>query len=578
MAATTSHTRHWSAPGPGSGTWLDEDRTGQQIRRHLAMSAAGWEALGRADTELYRGARLGSALEWLERGHEPLAEVERAFIEASRAVADDQVRRMAEDARRQRRQNRRLRGLVAVATVLLVVAAGAGVVARNQGLDAQRGRDSVRAAAAAARHQSLVALSLALRQTNRAVAAMLAVLAWRQDPDPLAQSALQGVLSSEADFLGYRFIPLAIPPSSSSATLGAPAAAAVPHEDRMLMAVGSSVELRDPDTGATTAAFTRPLADQEGSSVLRVSADGTRAVQLLFTGGGRCPPACHTLVVYDLATHEHVGAPIDVPFRATDVAISHDGSLVAASGGEDERWDVATWGATSGRQVAHARRGASAVAFGAGDIAYLGTSEGPVQEVDARTLDVRRVLTAPRGFTGARLLKVDGVLFAAGNSGQAAFDLRAGRRRWPIGADRVQAMHGCRSLAVSSRLQSVYCGLVTGLVEERNLRTGELTGRVRFDPQFGRGGDLVLDRTASGAQVLLEVSAEKPYYARWQLAPDVGHRQPTRGEASVASACSLAGRNPTLDEWATYVGDTVPYVEVCPSFPPEIWQRTRGEQ
>ena len=42
--------------------WLEEDRAGQQTRRHLAMTAAGWEALDRADTELYRGARLAAAL------------------------------------------------------------------------------------------------------------------------------------------------------------------------------------------------------------------------------------------------------------------------------------------------------------------------------------------------------------------------------------------------------------------------------------------------------------------------------------------------------------------------------------
>ena len=69
--------------------WLDEDSVGQQIRRHLAMAAAGWEALDRPEGELYRGARLEAALEWLERGHEPLDDTERAFIEASRAVADD---------------------------------------------------------------------------------------------------------------------------------------------------------------------------------------------------------------------------------------------------------------------------------------------------------------------------------------------------------------------------------------------------------------------------------------------------------------------------------------------------------
>ena len=121
---------------PRLRVWLDEDRTGQQIRRHLAMAAAGWDALDRPEGELYRGARLAAALDWLEHGHEPLPDTERGFIDASREVADKDVRRLADEAHRQRRQNRRLRALVAAATVLLVVAAAAGVVARDQGLAA----------------------------------------------------------------------------------------------------------------------------------------------------------------------------------------------------------------------------------------------------------------------------------------------------------------------------------------------------------------------------------------------------------------------------------------------------------
>ena len=70
---------------PRLRVWLDEDRVGQQIRRHLAMAAAGWEALDRPEGELYRGARLGAALEWLERGQEPLDDTQRDFMEASRA-------------------------------------------------------------------------------------------------------------------------------------------------------------------------------------------------------------------------------------------------------------------------------------------------------------------------------------------------------------------------------------------------------------------------------------------------------------------------------------------------------------
>jgi DNA-binding SARP family transcriptional activator len=562
---------------PRLRAWLDEDRVGQQIRRHLAMSAAGWDALDRPDGELYRGARLAAALDWLQRGDEPLAERERAFIDASRTVADRRVARLADEARRQRRQNRRLRVLVAAALVLLLVAAAAGLVAREQRLAAERGQASASAAAAVARHESLVGRSLFLRESDRAVAAMLAVLAWRQKPDVLAQSALLEVLSAERGFLGYRYVPRhALGASAGNRA----AAAAVPHRARVLMAVGSSVALVDPSTGKASVAFKRPVAFNELPSVLRVSSDGTRAVQMFTDSVTRCPSACRVLVVYDLATRNHVAGPIIVPFRATDVAISGNGRLVTAVGGQGERWDVATWDASSGRTLARARLGAASVAFGAGNSLYVGTHVGRVHEVSAATLEPRRVLTAPLGIVNGRMLVSGGVLVAAGQSGLAAFDLRNGRRLWPVGSFREEAGEGCSTLAVFGPLGRVYCGAADGVVEEYDLRTGDLTGRDRFDPQFQFGGDLVVTRRRDGAPILLELSTEKPVYASWQLdGPGLrGDGRFAPGEATVALACTLAGRNPTYLEWETYVGDSEPYVEVCPGFPTAQQQFPKDEE
>ncbi len=187
---------------PRLRAWLDEDRAGQQLRRHLSVAAAGWEALGRPDPELYRGARLAAVLDWLERGDEPLPEPERVFVDASRALADKQVRQLAGEARRQRAQNRRLRGLVAVAVVLLVMATVAGGVAMDRGQQAAAGRDAANQAAREARHETLVARSLSLRTSNRALAAMLAVLTWREQPDSLAESAMLSNLTAAPGFLG----------------------------------------------------------------------------------------------------------------------------------------------------------------------------------------------------------------------------------------------------------------------------------------------------------------------------------------------------------------------------------------
>ena len=44
--------------------WLEDDIEGRRILRHLTDAADSWEALGRVDSELYRGVRLSRALEW----------------------------------------------------------------------------------------------------------------------------------------------------------------------------------------------------------------------------------------------------------------------------------------------------------------------------------------------------------------------------------------------------------------------------------------------------------------------------------------------------------------------------------
>ena len=94
--------REW----PRLRAWLEEDADGRRLHLHLMHAARGWDSAGRDPAELYRGARLASALDWADR-HEPeLDGLERAFVAASLAEAEL-------EGERQRRANRRLRGLLA---------------------------------------------------------------------------------------------------------------------------------------------------------------------------------------------------------------------------------------------------------------------------------------------------------------------------------------------------------------------------------------------------------------------------------------------------------------------------------
>ena len=174
---------------PRLRSWLDEDAAGQRILRHLATAADGWEALGRPTTELYRGARLEAALEWRATTSPDLTEPEQAFLDASVSEAARERDRLAEQARAQTRQNKRLRRSLAGVAVLLVAAMVAGVLAYQQ---RQTARREEREAALTA----LTSNAAALRTNRRDLAALLAVEAHRLAPSAATESALFGTFTA----------------------------------------------------------------------------------------------------------------------------------------------------------------------------------------------------------------------------------------------------------------------------------------------------------------------------------------------------------------------------------------------
>ena len=105
--------------------WLDEDREGIRLHRRLGNAAGLWEAGGREASDLYRGARLSTALDWAEAHPGDLNATERSFLDESRRAGE-------RDAERQRRTNRRLRVLLVGAGAFLVVALVAVAVALVQ--------------------------------------------------------------------------------------------------------------------------------------------------------------------------------------------------------------------------------------------------------------------------------------------------------------------------------------------------------------------------------------------------------------------------------------------------------------
>ncbi|WP_410671088.1 hypothetical protein [Amycolatopsis sp. cmx-4-68] len=162
--------------------WLTEDREGLRVHRQLTEATDAWESVEEDPGWLYRGTRLAVAREWAARQDAALSRRERRFLDASLAVEHA-------ERERDRRRTRRLRQLVALLAVLLVVAVAATAYAVHAQNTATAQRNSALA-------QKVAGQALAMRATNPALAAQLALAAYRLDPDVDARSSVLGVFGT----------------------------------------------------------------------------------------------------------------------------------------------------------------------------------------------------------------------------------------------------------------------------------------------------------------------------------------------------------------------------------------------
>lgn len=88
--------REW----PTLRSWLEENRDGLRLHRHLTDSAQEWQTSNRESDILYRGARLAQTVEWASTHQDEMNDLEREFLEESRAHAEREA--VEKEARRQR--------------------------------------------------------------------------------------------------------------------------------------------------------------------------------------------------------------------------------------------------------------------------------------------------------------------------------------------------------------------------------------------------------------------------------------------------------------------------------------------
>jgi WD40 repeat protein/class 3 adenylate cyclase len=304
--------REW----PRLRAWLQEDVQGHQLRQHLTHAAQQWEETGREASEVYRGARLSAALDWAATRGPDLNEQERDFLSESRQASD-------REAERQRRTNRRLRGLLVGTAVFLVVALVAGglaLVQRGRAQDeAVRAENQARIATA----RELAAAAVANLDVDPERSILLALAAvdatWKAD-QPVVRQAEEALHRS----LEESRVVLTVPQGGSVAISDEGTRFATTGED-------GTATVWETNTGRRLLTL---RGHKGGVNGIAYSPDGSL---LATTGHDR------TVRLWDAASGRQIHVLRGHRKVVLGVAFSPDGSLLATSSrdGTVRIWDVA---------------------------------------------------------------------------------------------------------------------------------------------------------------------------------------------------------------------------------------------
>jgi len=171
--------------------WLNESREDLRLQRRIANAADEWRAANRESSFLVRGGRLEQFEEWANNTNLTLNDIEREFLQAS---ITERENRLAEEKRRQeredaleRRSRNRLRMLVGVFAGATVIAALLTVFAFSQSEEAQRAQRIAERNASEARALALAANARsAINEDNPQLALSLAEQAVNEfEPAPV---------------------------------------------------------------------------------------------------------------------------------------------------------------------------------------------------------------------------------------------------------------------------------------------------------------------------------------------------------------------------------------------------------
>ncbi len=553
--------------------WLEADRRWLVQLQHLATATRNWDDTGHADSELYRGSRLEAALEALPERAIQLNPAERNFIDASRNARDL-------TRERERRNTRRLRRLLISVASLLVIAIIAGTIAEiqrhradtqqhraiqqqnaaieqqqiavgqkqiadQQTLEANKQKsiaegDKTSAIAAAAQAQqsatqakqakteseltTLASRSLSLRSSQRDLAALLAVEAWKRSPDANSKAALFGTFTFDPGFLGY--LPFAGPTYGN----------AIPNTTKMLITTydtsgASRPRVLDVVTGQTGIQLD-PIFDGQIPQLNRaISGDGRdAAVWAATTPDGL---SSSVAAVFDLATGHAIGPTIQLNSYWDSLALNDTGSQLAVetdSSGAADIYDthngqlLAHLLGVPGAPISPAPAGNGALAYGPDGRLYLGSRAGHLRVFDSGTFKMVADIAVPPDSTSLAIqLSPDGTTMVAQGVNDNPIvpigsiirvDLTTNKEIWSFGG-KDYPNGECAAFTFSTETEQLWCGNYFGVIHEHSMLTGQRTGRT-LENQRGRTNNLELLKVAGGT-MLVATNPNADAISRWFL-------------------------------------------------------------
>ena len=329
--------REW----PTLRNWIDENREGLRLHRHLTETAQEWESLGRDPGGLYRGARLAQALEWSNTHADDLNLLERSFLEASQALANQETaereaqrqreleaaRKLAENERaraeEQTRSNRRLKQRAVYLTIAFVIV---GVLALVASVLGQRSTQAERLAFS----RELAAASVNNLQVDPERSVLLALQALDEVDTLEARNALHRAIPELHMLLNIPAYPGGVPGVAYS------------PDGRWIASMGAQQEVKlwDANSGELVRTF---LGADEFSSSVAFSPDGNTLAAAFVT----------QVILWDTTSGEKiatlsgesVGTTIGYNLGVGQLSFSPDGKYLATANmdGKPTIWDLDTY-------------------------------------------------------------------------------------------------------------------------------------------------------------------------------------------------------------------------------------------